>query len=176
MYPSYALIKEIKRTAGGEVGAASVSRSVELIEASTPIGALMATVAPREFTPVMLDAAQGRPREEVLAWLTLAAAGPVKTRLALAERAVDIVKPGALVEVLVEKGDTSERCRQHAEAAQGDEPWGAWLLLSKLRRHELRRLVELRPQLRREYREAKRTASRPINPQLADQLHALGLV
>lgn len=175
MYPSYGLIKEIKRAAGGEVGGASIARSVELIEASTPIGALMATVAPREFTPVMLDAAQGRPREEVLAWLTLAAAGPVKTRLALAERAVEIVNADALVELLVARSDTAQRCAEHAEQAEGEESWGAWLVLSRLRRNELRRLVEARPDLRGRLREAKR-ARRPVNPQIADQLRALELV
>jgi hypothetical protein len=175
MQPSYGLIRQIKCAAAGQVGAKSIGRSVELIEATTPIGALMASVAPREFTPVMLDAARGRPREEALAWLTLAAAGPVKTRLALAGRAVDLVDPEALIEVLLKKGGTADPCRERAEQADGDEQWGAWLLLSRLRRSELRRLVDSRPKLHRLYSEAKR-ANQPVNPQLAGQLEALGLL
>lgn len=175
MQPNYGLIRQIKRAAGGSVGKASIGRSVELIEATTPIGALMASVAPREFTPVLLDAAQGRPQEEALAWLTLAAAGPVKTRLALAERAVEIVDPEQLVEVLLEEGSLAGPCEQRAEQAEGDEHWGAWLLLARLRRRELRDLVEARPELRRRYREAKR-ARGAVNPQIAEQLRAHGLL
>ncbi len=175
MRPNYGLIRQIKRAAGGDVGDASIGRSVELIEASTPIGALMATVAPREFTPTMLDAAQGRPQGEVLAWLTLAAAGPVKTRLALAERAVEIVNPDALVEVLLEEGSLAGPCERRAAQAAGDEQWGAWLLLARLRRRELRRLVEARPELQHRFENAKR-ARGPVNPQISAQLTALGLL
>jgi hypothetical protein len=175
MNPSYGLINQIKRAAGGEVGAASIGRSIELIETSTPIGVLMQSVTPREYTPVLLDAARGRSREEVLAWLTLAAAGPVKARLALAERAVDIVDAKALVEVLLEGGDTAGRCERLAEQAQGDEQWGAWSLLARLRRHELRGLVRSRPGLRRRYYEAKRSRE-SVNPQIAEQLQALRLI
>jgi hypothetical protein len=175
MHPTYRTIREIKRAAGGEIGAASIGRSVELIEASTPIGALMASVAPRTFTPALLEAAEDRSRAEELAWLTLAAAGPVKTRLALAKRAVAMVDAEELVEVLLAEGGLSGLCERRADAAPDDEQQGAWMLLSRLRRAELRDLLCARPELRRRYREAKSARGR-VNPQIATQLQALGLL
>ena len=175
MHPNYRLIRQIKRAADGEIGAASIGRSVQLIEASTPIGALMASVAPRQFTPALIDAAKERSRNEELAWLTLAAAGAVKTRLALAERAVEMVDAGALVEVLLEGGSLVGPCERRADQAPDDEQQGAWMLLSRLRRRELRRLVDSRPELRRRHQEAKRSR-RPVNPEISTQLQALGLV
>lgn len=171
MYPSYKLMNEIKQAAGGKVGPQSVRRSVELIETRTPIGAVMASVAPLEFKEAMCEVAQGRPREEVLAWMTLAAAGRVTTWLTLAERAVEVVDPDALVGILVEKGNTAQGCERLAEEVEGDEQWGAWLLLSRLRRNELVRLVNARPALRDRYRKARR-----VHPQIAEQLRALELV
>lgn len=175
MKPSYRLIRQIKRAAGGEIDAATVGRSLALIEASTPIGALMASVAPRQFTLAILEAACERPRGEELAWLTLAAAGPVKTRLALAERAVELLDPDEVIEAAFEEGSLAAPCERRAAQAAGDEHWGAWLLLSRLRRRDLRRLLEARPELRRRYREAKRRRG-PINPQIASQLRAHGLL
>ena len=175
MNASYGLIRQIKRLAGREVVEESVERSLELILAHSPIGAVLSTVATSEFTPALLEAAQASEEEEGLAWLTLAAAGPVKARLALGARAVDLVDPDELVAAMHEHGRLREACERRAEEAAGDEHWGAWLLLSRLRHRELRRVVEARPALRALYREARRPA-REINPQIADQLASLGLV
>jgi|GEM_PF-1207266 len=176
MYPSYKLIKEIKRTAGGEIAKEGIERSLALIEADTPTGALMSTLGSRKFTDIMLDAAQNRPRSELLAWMTIAAAGPGRVRRLVAKRASRIVAPHELVEVVVAGGDVCAACEQRAEAATSEEEWGAWLLLARLRGRELRRLIERQASLRRRYEVARREAKRPINPQLRSQLQALGLV
>lgn len=175
MNASYGLIRQIRRLAGREVVEGSVERSLELILGHSPLGAVLATVATSEFTPALLEAAQGSCEEEGLAWLTLAAAGPVKARLGLAGRAVDLVDSHDLVAAMGEHGRLRETCERHAETAAGEEQWGAWLLLSRLRHRELRRLVDQRPALRAIYRDARRPG-REINPQIADQLSALGLV
>jgi len=176
MYASYKLIKEIKRAAGGKVEKEGLERSLALVEAETPIGALMSTLAAREFTDVVLDVAQNRGRPELLAWMTIAAAGPGASRRALARRATQTVPPHELVEVLVTGGDLRGACEQRAEAATSEEEWGAWLLLASLRARDIRRLVERQAPLRRRYQAARREAKRPINPQLRSQLEALGLV
>jgi hypothetical protein len=176
MYPSYKLIKEIKRTAGGEIAKEGIERSLALIEAECPTGALMSTLASREFTDVMLDAAQNRPRPELLAWMTIAAAGPGRVRRFVAKRASQIVAPHEFVDVVVAGGDLRAACAQRAEAASTEEEWGAWLLLAQLRGREMRRLIERQAPLRRRYEAARRQAKRPFNPQLRSQLQALGLV
>ena len=176
MYPSYKLIKEIKRSAGGKIGREGLERSLALVEADSPVGALMSTLAAREFTDVMLDAAQQRPRPELLAWMTIAAAGPNRVRRAVAKRATQIVAPHELVEVLLAGGDLRAACERCAKEATSEEEWGAWLLLAQLRGRDLRRLVERQAPLRRRYEAAQQEAKRPINPQLHGQLRALGLV
>jgi hypothetical protein len=176
MYPSYKLMKEIKKAAGGEIEREGLERSLAIVEAETPVGALMSTLAAREFTDVVLDAAQGRSRPELLAWMTIAAAGPRAARRALAKRASEIVAPHELVEVLIAGGDLHAACEQRAEAATGEEEWGAWLLLARLRGRDVRRLVERQAPLRRRYEASRRETKRPINPQLRGQLEALGLV
>jgi len=176
MYPSYKLIKEIRKTAGGKIPKEGIERSLELIEADCPVGALMSTLAAREFSDVMLDAARNRPRPEFLAWMTIAAAGPGRARRAVARRATGIVPPHELVETLVARGDLQAACEKRAEAATSEEEWGAWLLLARLRGHEIRRLVERQAPLRRRLAAARREARRPVNPQLAVQLAELGLV
>lgn len=177
MYPSYKLIREIKRTAGGEISREGIERSLALIEADSPVGALMSTLAVREdFTKVMLDAAQNRPRSEVLAWMTIAAAGPRPVHDAIAKRATQIVPPHELVDVLLAGGNMREACERRAEEASSEDEWGAWLLLARMRGRDLRRLVERQPSLARRYQAARRKAKRVINHQLGDQLRALGLV
>ena len=176
MYPSYKLIKEIKRTAGGEIAKEAIERSLALIEADCPSGALMSTLASREFTDVILDVAQSRPRPELLAWMTIAAAGPGRVRRVLAKRASQIVAPHELVDVVVAGGDLRAACEQRAELATSEEEWGAWQLLAGLRGREMRRVVERQAPLRRRYEAARREAKRPFNPQLRSQLQALGLV
>lgn len=176
MYPSYKLMKEIKKAAGGAIEREGLERSLAMAEAETPVGALMSTLAAREFIDVVLDAAQGRGRPELLAWMTIAAAGPRATRLALAERATRIVPPHELIEVLIAGGDLHVACEQRADAARSEEEWGAWLLLARLRGRDIRRLVECQASLRRRFKAARRESRRPINPQLRGQLEALGLV
>lgn len=177
MYPSYKLLKEIKRAAGGEIEREGLERSLAIVEAETPVGALMSTLAAREFTDVVLDAAQERGRPELLAWMTIAAAGPRAARRALAGRATRIVTPHELIEVLTCGGDPHAACEERAEAAGGEEEWGAWLLLARLRGSDIRRLVEGQAPLRRRYEAARRESRRPrIQPQLRKQLEALGLV
>ncbi len=176
MYPSYKLIKQIKRTAGGRVSKEGLERSLAMLEAESPIGALMSTLAAREFRETMLDAAQGRPRPEMLAWMTVAAAGPFRTRRALAARAVQIVAPPTLVDVLLAGGELAEACAAQAGEAPSEEEWGAWLLLGQMRRREVRGLAQAQPALRRRLQEARRQPKRSINPQLQGQLRDLGLV
>lgn len=176
MYPSYKLMKEIRKSAGGEIGKEGLERSLAMVEAETPVGALMSTLAAREFTDVILDAAQNRARPELLAWMTIAAAGPSRVRRALARPASQIVAPHELVDVVLAGGDTRAACEQCAEAATSEEEWGAWLLLARLRGRDLRRLVERQTTLRRPYEAARRESKRPFNPQLRSQLQALGLV
>lgn len=176
MYPSYRLIKQIKRNAGGKISKEGLERSLALIEADTPMGALMSTLAAPEFTEVMLDAAQNRPRHELLAWMTIAAAGQSRARRAIARRATRIVPPHQLIEVLVAGGDMRAACEQRAEVAPSEDEWGAWLLLASVAGREIRRLVQRQAPLRRRYQAARREARRPVNPQLSEQLQALGLV
>lgn len=176
MYPSYKLIKQIKRTAGGRVTKEGLARSLAMLEAENPIGALMSTLAARQFRETMLDAAQGRPRPEMLAWMTVAAAGPFRTRRALASQAVQIVAPHTLVDVLLAGGGLVEACAAQAEEAPSEEEWGAWLLLGQMRRREVRDVAQAQPSLRRRLLEARRQAKRSINPQVQAQLRELGLV
>jgi hypothetical protein len=176
MYPSYRLIKQIKRSAGGRVSKEGLESALAMLEVESPIGALMSTLAAREFRETMLDAAQGRPQPEMLAWMTVAAAGPFRTRRALAARAVQIVAPHTLVDVLLAGGELTDACAAQAEEAGGEEEWGAWLLLGQMRRREVRGVAEAQPSLRRRLQEARRQAKRAINPQLHGQLRKLGLV
>lgn len=176
MYPSYKLIKAIKRTAGGKVPKEGIERSLALIEADSPAGALMSTLASAQFTDVMLDVARDRPEPELLAWMTLAAAGPFRVRRVVAKQAREIVAPHDLIDVVLAGGDLRAACERRAEEAASEGEWGAWLLLARLRGFELRRLVERHAPLRRRLQAARRDARRPINPQLAGQLQALGLV
>ncbi|HEX7244091.1 MAG TPA: hypothetical protein VF245_00825 [Solirubrobacterales bacterium] len=176
MYPSYRLIKQVKRSAGGRVSKEGLERSLAMLEAESPTGALMSTLAAPAFREAMLDAAQCRSQAETLAWMTVAAAGPFRARRALAPRAVQVVAPHALVDALLGGGEFAEDCTVLAEAAQGEEEWGAWLLLGQLRRREARGFAEAQPALRRRLQGARRQSKRPTNSQLRDQLCALGLV
>jgi hypothetical protein len=173
MRPTYKMIKQIERLAGREVSSKRVRRAADLVEAHTPIGALLATVTTDPFRPTMLEAARGCPEEEeALAWLTLAAAGPGKTAGLLADRAAALLDPGTL-EALVEDEDRRSVCAGRAETARSEEEWGAWLLVSRLSRRQLERAIDAHPGRRRE--PGGRREGR-INPQIAEQLSALGLV
>lgn len=176
MNPNAKLIKEVKRTAGGNIGQEGLERSLALIEAGTPVGALMATLGARDFTDVMIDVARHRPEPEILAWMTIAAAGPAHARRARAKAATRLVAPHELIETLLAGGNLHAACEKRAEEATSEEEWGAWLLLARLPRPEIRRLVKGQAPLLRRYRAAKRESKRPVNPRLADQLAALGLV
>ena len=176
MYPSYKLIRQIKRAAGGDVSNEGLERSLALLEAETPIGALMSTLAAPEFSKTMLDVARGRPEPEMLAWMAVAAAGPIRVHRALAARAVQIVAPPALVDILIARGEFRESCAAQAEGAPSEEEWGAWLMIGRMRPRDVRAVAQAQPALRRRLQEARRQAKRPINPQLRGQLRALGLV
>jgi len=176
MYPSYKLINKIKRLAGGRVSKEGLESALAMLEAVNPTGALMSTLASREFRETMIDAAQGRPRPEMLAWMTVAAAGPYRVRRALATRAVETVPPHALIDVLLAHGELAEDCAAQAEASTSEEEWGAWLLLGQMRRREVRGVAQAQPSLDRRLQLARRQARRPINPELHSQLHELGLV
>lgn len=176
MYPSYKLIKQIKRTAGDRVSKEGLERSLVMLEAEIPIGALMSTLAARQFRETLIDVAKGRPQPEMLAWMTVAAAGPFRTRRALAARAVQIVAPHTLVDVLLARGELAEACVTQAEEAPSEEEWGAWLLLGQLRRREVRGVAQAQPALHRRLQEARRQGKGSINPQLRGQLRELGLV
>jgi len=176
MNPSHKLINQIKRSAGGRIGKEGLERSLAMLEADSPIGALMSTLARRDFRETMLDAGRGRPQAELLAWMTVAAVGPFRTRRALAARAVQIVAPHTLVDLLLARDEFSEACAAEAEAVPSEEEWGAWLLLGQMRKREVRRAAQAQPALRRRLQQARRHAKRPINPQLHAQLHELGLV
>ena len=176
MNPSYRMINQIKRNAGGKISKEGIEHSLALLEADTPTGALMSTLATPRFKEVMLDAAQNRPRHEQLAWMTIAAAGESRVRGLVARRATRIVAPHELIDVVAAGGDLKAACEQRAEVAPSEDEWGAWLLLASLSGRAIRRLVEAHRPLRRRYRAAKRRAPRPVNPQLAEQLQALGLV
>jgi hypothetical protein len=173
MRPTYKMIRQIERLAGREVSDKRVERAVELVEGHTPIGALLATVATDPFKPTMLEAAQGcREEEEALAWLTLAAAGARKTGGALACRAVALLDLGVL-EAIAADEDRRRTCGERAEAARSEEDWGAWLLVGRLGRGRLERAIEADP---RWHGGRVRRAGGAINPQIGEQLTALGLV
>jgi hypothetical protein len=176
MFPSYRLINQIKRAAGGRVGNQGLRRSLEMLEAANPIGALMATLAVDGFKPTMLDVARDRPESEVLAWMTVAASGPDRPRRALAARATEILSPQTLLEVLTGRGEFRDRCAVAAEAASSEEEWGALQLLGQLRHSDVRRIAEREPSLRRRLREARSGSKRWSIPPLQAQLRELGLV
>lgn len=165
--------RQIERLRGREVGIGKARRALGLIEAHVPIGPLMADVAIDPFGQIMLEAAESsRGEEEALAWLTLAAAGPGRTRGALADRAAALLDPGVL-EGLLDDEDRRGVCQERAEAARSEEEWGAWLLVGRLSRRQLERAIGAHP--RRRGGAAPGPKGR-INPQIAEQLSALGLV
>lgn len=173
MRPNYKMIRQIERLGGREVSRKRARRALELVEAHTPTGALLATVSTDPFRPTMLEAAQGcHEEEEALAWLTLAAAGPGKIWGLLADRAAALLDLGVL-EALAEDEDRRGACAGRAETARSEEEWGAWLLVSRLSGRQLERAIDAHP---RRQDGAKRRRGDRINPQIAEQLSALGLV
>ena len=175
MKPSNSLIKQVKLIAGDRVSQESLERSLAMLEAVNPIGALMSTFANRDFRETLIDVAEDRPEPETLAWMTVAAAGRWRTRRALLSRAVRIVAPHTLVDVLLSREKFAEACAVQAEAATEDNEWGAWLLLGTLRPRDVRRAAKAQPDLRRRLQEAPRHAKRPVNPQLHVQRQKLDL-
>ncbi|MBS1860440.1 MAG: hypothetical protein JSS68_01890 [Actinobacteria bacterium] len=175
MRATYKMISQIERLSGGHVSVNRVRRAIELVGTHFPIALLMHDVATDPFRPHMLEAAQSsREEEEGLAWLTLAAAGPGRTRGALADRAAAVLDPGVL-EALLDEEDRREVCAGRAEAARSEEEWGAWLLVSRLSRRQLERAIEAHPR-RSAQGDSGRRRGGGINPRIHDQLAALGLV
>lgn len=150
-------VEEIKSaTEDGVVDPAALMKAVESVESSTPIGAVMATVATDDFMAALIEAAEERSVEHERAWLTLAAVGPERARRVLAKRAVAIVDPGTLVEVLVEHGDELRHvCDAEADLCGDDESQGAWSLLGTLTAHGLESVVWSSQALRSRYLAAR---------------------
>lgn len=193
MHPK-AQIAEIRRAAGGEVSPTAIRQAAKLIEVSTPRGILMSVAAADEFVPALLEAAEGEPPAEEKAWLTLAAAGPKRARLALAWFGATLVDRDQLVDVALHarQADSRNVCAQLADASTDDEAWGAWSLFAHLLPSQLRRMVKAHPCLRGKYRAARdahamRRAQRKsrkasgrrgearLNPVIAAQFAALGI-
>jgi hypothetical protein len=148
-------IDAIRKAHGGSIQATAIRDAVRVIEASTPVGVVLSTVATADFVPAMLEAAEGRSPEQERAWLTLAAAGPRKVRLCLAWQAASLLPPSSVVEVLVKHaGDLRAECERRADAAHDDEVQGPWLLLAGLWPRELRRLVTAHPRMSARFRQA----------------------
>jgi hypothetical protein len=149
-------IEEIKSATEGELEASEIRKAAKLLEATTPVGAILATVAREEFGPALFEAANDRSAPQERAWLTLAAAGAERARLCLAWRASELLDPKAIVEVLIaERHNLREACQRRAEQAGSEDERGAWLLLSWLKGAELRRLVRGRPCLHACYRQMR---------------------
>jgi len=189
-----AQIAAIRRAAGGEVSPSEIRQAAKVIETSTPRGILMSVAAAEEFVPALLEAAEGTPAAEETAWLTLAAAGPKRTRLALAWFGVTLVDRAQLVDVAIHSRQVDSRkvCAQLAEAAADDESWGAWLLFAHMLPSQLRRMVKAHPRLSGKYRAARnarevrqsqsngrkparRRGGKKLNPVIAAQFAALGI-
>ncbi len=154
-------IEEIRSTLeDGEVGAAEIRAAAKLLEATTPVGVVLAAVAAKDFLPALIRHSEGCPAPQERAWLTLAAAGTRRARLTLAWRASEALQAAQVVEVFVNhRHDRKEECRRRAAATTEADGGGAWLLLSHLSGRELRRLVRGRPALAGLYRRAR--AKRP---------------
>jgi hypothetical protein len=150
-------VEEIKSaTEDGVVDPAALTRAVEVVESSTPIGAVMATVATDEFMPALIEAAEERSVEHELAWLTMAAVGPDRARRVLAKRAAAMVDPGTLIEVLIEHGDELRHaCDAEADHCGDDERQGAWSLLGTMTAPGLESVVWSSQALRSRYLAAR---------------------
>lgn len=188
-------IEAIRSAAEGEISPAEIRAAAQVVETSTPRGILYSTLACEKYRSAMFEAAADRPSAEEEAWLTLAAAGPMKARLALAWFAAELVDRDQLIDVVVRnrrKGASRKVCRGLAAAAGDEDAWGAWLLLSWLWPKRLEAMVRANPRLagayraaraaqgqRRSRRRSRRGAGRgtegQINPQIAAQFQALGL-
>jgi hypothetical protein len=166
----------IRREHGGSIDATAIRDAVRTVEASTPVWAVLSTVATLDFVPALMEAAEDRTPEEERAWLTLAAAGARKVRLCLAWQAASLLPPASVIEVLVNHaGDLRAECERRADASHDDEIQGPWLLLSCLWPRELRRLVKAHPRMSGRYRHAlNERNARARRERAADRLHAAG--
>jgi hypothetical protein len=151
-------IDEIRADHGGSISAPVIRDAVRIVERSTPAGVVLLTVATRDFLGAMVEAAEDRNSEEERAWLTLAAAGSRKVRLALAWQAANLLPRASVVDLLVNHvGDLRAECERRAEVSHEDEIQGPWLLLSYLWPRELARLVKAHPGMSGRYRQALNT-------------------
>jgi len=170
-------IEEIKSTLEvGEAGAAEIRAAARLLEASTPVGEVLAAVAAPEFTATLIARSKGCLAPEERAWLTLAAAGARRARLTLAWRASTVLCAAEVVEVFASHcAHLQEECLRRMELAAGDAA-GAWALLSWLSDQEMRRLVRGRPALAGRYRKVEdKAAASPRRSTLATALAGLRL-
>jgi hypothetical protein len=150
-------IEEIKSTLEeDEAGAAEIRAAARLLEASTPVGEVLAAVAATEFESTLIARSQGCPAPEERAWLTLAAAGARRARLVLAWRAGEVLRASEIGEVFVShRKCLRQECRRRSEIAADKDHAGAWALLSWLSAPDLGRLVLGRPALAGHYRRAR---------------------
>lgn len=142
-------IEEIKSTLwSGEEGAAEIRAAARTLEEVAEVGEILAAVADSEFPRALIAAAEGSARDVERAWLTLAAAGPHRARRVLAWRASQLVDPGELGAVAMNRRRTRVRALERL-AATACEPaaTAAWAVLADLRGSELRAMVRARPAL-----------------------------
>lgn len=133
-----------------------VRAAVKAVEASTPIGAILSTLANEDYLAAVIEAAEGRDPIEEDAWLTLAAVGASRVREILAWRATDLLDPQEVAGLLFSHShEIKAACKRRAEASQADAQWGAWLLLGHLDAERLARLVRGRPRLRARWQQMR---------------------
>ena len=154
-------IEEIRSTMyEDEEAAAAVRAAARELEASVPVGEILAALVAKDATVRLLGAAAEAPERLQRPWLTLAAAGAPSARRALAWRASELLAPAELVEVLLEHASRPQaECRRRAARRDGEEG-AAWRLLSHLRRRELVGLMRGRPALACPHRRALAGARR----------------
>lgn len=162
-------IEAIRSTLDPESTPSAVRAAVRECEASTPIGAILSTLACEDFLGAVIEAAEDRDPAVEAAWLTLAAVGATRVREILAWTATELLDGTAVAELLLShRHEIMAACKLRAEAASSEEQWGAWLLLSHLEEETLSRLVKGRPRLRACW---QRLGDRLVDP-LASSRHA----
>jgi hypothetical protein len=164
-------IEEIRSTLdSGEEGAAEVRAAERLLEQSVPIGEVLAAVADAEFPAGLIAASRGCEAQEERAWLTLAAAGPRRSRQVLAWRASQLLDSAELAALALKRGPARARKFERlAVAAEEPGAAAAWRLLAHLSGSELRAMVRARPALAAAHRRVRSVRGRvptPLSPAL----------
>ena len=150
---------------GSEEEAAEIRAAARVLERSVSPAEVLAAVADPQFPRALIAAAVGSEHEADTAWLTLAAAGPRRTRQVLAWRASQVLDPAELVALTMKR--TRARERGFARAAGGTGVRGAaFSLLAHLSPSELRAMVRARPALTAAHRRARAPRGRVQAPAL----------